>query len=307
MEARKVLYRARHSCYCTYHVYVYAGEMEYRVNKNKDVALKLYEMGFKRFGWMVDFLMHYANFLIQLNDDNNTRVTFEKILSLIPANQSSEIWSLYRKYENLNGNLESITVLDKRFNTGFPHADPNGLRGLVQRFSYLDLWPCSQVELSTFEGGHCSRIFEEAQQEQETNMGITSLNRLKHLTSGSLLRAKEKYVKPDLSKMVLFNPDQISNLYTLPTGETITLPAIIGQFFNALPHTEANLEGLQIDVDSLVKYIVESDIKVPEKVSETKTSHKRKRDDDSTRTAADVYRERQSVKLQKQASTEDRK
>ena len=95
--------------------------------------------------------------------------------------------------------------------------------------------------------------------------------------------------------MVLFNPDQILNIYTLPTGETLTLPAIIGQvitifdylchefypntcqFLNTLPSSTGYDESLVVDIDALMNMILESDVKLPENVPTSGT--KRKRDE----------------------------
>ena len=55
--------------------------MEYFCTKDKKVASNIFELGFKKYKDKVGFVSHYLDFLIHLNDDNNTRVLFERVLS----------------------------------------------------------------------------------------------------------------------------------------------------------------------------------------------------------------------------------
>ena len=62
-------------------MYVGAALMEYFCTKDKKIASNIFELGFKRYKDHVGFVSHYLDFLIHLNDDNNTRVLFERVLS----------------------------------------------------------------------------------------------------------------------------------------------------------------------------------------------------------------------------------
>ena len=62
-------------------VYVAAALMEFFCTKDKKVASNIFELGFKKFKDKVGFVTHYLDFVIHLNDDNNTRVLFERVLS----------------------------------------------------------------------------------------------------------------------------------------------------------------------------------------------------------------------------------
>ena len=55
--------------------------MEYFSTKDKKIASNIMELGFKKYKDKVGFVSHYLDFLIHLNDDNNTRVLFERVLS----------------------------------------------------------------------------------------------------------------------------------------------------------------------------------------------------------------------------------
>jgi len=262
--------------------------------------LKIYDLAFKKFTDSYPFMIIYANFLMSLDDEMNTRVLLEKILAVVPKSKSQEIWNTYQKFEVVCGTLPAQRSLNGRYNAIFPHTDPNGIFGLVKRYSYLDLWPCSADEVVSFEGGHCGKLFEEAQED----LGESDQNaKTKLLRTNQRQRIfRDKYVKPDLSKLVLFNPDQILNIYTLPSGETITLPANIGQFLNTLPRLENpyDMEGIGVDIDLLMNMILESDVKLPELVVQPQ---KRKREEENTTTtkkgASDIYRDRQAAKSDK--------
>lgn len=57
--------------------------------QDKTIAFKIFDLGLKRFKHQPEYLVAYVDFLTHLNEDNNTRVLFERILSsgsLTPEN-----------------------------------------------------------------------------------------------------------------------------------------------------------------------------------------------------------------------------
>jgi hypothetical protein len=64
---------------------VAAALMEYYCTKDKNIAFKIFDLGLKRFKHQPDYLLAYVEFLTQLNEDNNTRVLFERYIN-IPKN-----------------------------------------------------------------------------------------------------------------------------------------------------------------------------------------------------------------------------
>lgn len=46
--------------------------MEYHCTKAADVATKIFEIGLKQFGDLIDFVVRYLGFLISINDENST-------------------------------------------------------------------------------------------------------------------------------------------------------------------------------------------------------------------------------------------
>ncbi|VDK40566.1 unnamed protein product [Anisakis simplex] len=55
--------------------------MEYYCSKDTDVAIRVFDMGLKKYGDEPDYALAYTDFLSHLNEDNNTRVVFERILT----------------------------------------------------------------------------------------------------------------------------------------------------------------------------------------------------------------------------------
>ena len=118
-SARLVFKKSRHDPRCSSHVFVAAALMEYYCTKDKNIAFKIFDLGLKRFKHQADYLLAYVEFLTQLNEDNNTRVLFERILSsgsLSPEN-SLEIWNKFLEFESSIGDLSSVVKVEKRRNT----------------------------------------------------------------------------------------------------------------------------------------------------------------------------------------------
>jgi hypothetical protein len=59
-----------------------------------------------------------VEFLTQLNEDNNTRVLFERILSSgsLTSENSLEIWNRFLEFESSIGDLSSVIKVEKRRN-----------------------------------------------------------------------------------------------------------------------------------------------------------------------------------------------
>ena len=93
-QARAIFKKAREDPRSNFHVYVAAALMEYYCSKDKGVAFKIFELGLKKFGASQEMSLAYLDYLSHLNEDNNTRVLFERILSSggLEAKDSMEIW-----------------------------------------------------------------------------------------------------------------------------------------------------------------------------------------------------------------------
>lgn len=80
-SARNVFKRAREDPRSKYHIFVCAALMEYYCSKDKNIAFRIFELGLKKFSDNPDYISCYIDYLSHLNEDNNTRVLFERVLS----------------------------------------------------------------------------------------------------------------------------------------------------------------------------------------------------------------------------------
>lgn len=80
-SARTIFKKAREDPRSTFHVFVSAALMEYYCSKDKNIAFRIFELGLKKFGDTPDYIVGYIDYLSHLNEDNNTRVLFERVLT----------------------------------------------------------------------------------------------------------------------------------------------------------------------------------------------------------------------------------
>lgn len=80
-SARAVFKKAREDSRSKYHLFVCAALMEYYCSKDKNIAFRIFELGLKKFGAIPEYITCYIDYLSHLNEDNNTRVLFERVLS----------------------------------------------------------------------------------------------------------------------------------------------------------------------------------------------------------------------------------
>lgn len=115
-SARGIFKKAREDIRSRYHVFVAAALMEYYCSKDKDIAFRIFELGLKRFGGSPEYVMCYIDYLSHLNEDNNTRVLFERVLSSggLTPHLSVEVWNRFLEFESNIGDLSSIVKVERR-------------------------------------------------------------------------------------------------------------------------------------------------------------------------------------------------
>ncbi|XP_029406026.2 protein suppressor of forked [Bactrocera neohumeralis] len=151
-SARAVFKKGREDVRSRYHVFVAAALMEYYCSKDKDIAFRIFELGLKRFGGSPEYVMCYIDYLSHLNEDNNTRVLFERVLSsggLTPA-LSVDVWNRFLEFESNIGDLSSIVKVERRRSAvleNLKEYEGKETAQLVDRYKFLDLYPCTSVEL----------------------------------------------------------------------------------------------------------------------------------------------------------------
>ncbi|XP_018329135.1 protein suppressor of forked isoform X2 [Agrilus planipennis] len=153
-SARNVFKRAREDVRSKYHVFVCAALMEYYCSKDKNIAFRIFELGLKKFSDNPDYITCYIDYLSHLNEDNNTRVLFERVLSsgsLEPA-KSVDIWNKFLEFESNIGDLHSIVKVERRraeVLNKIKEFEGKETAQLVDRYRFLDLYPCTAAELKS--------------------------------------------------------------------------------------------------------------------------------------------------------------
>tara|TARA_R110002050_G_scaffold121205_3_gene239525 strand:- start:1630 stop:2544 length:915 start_codon:yes stop_codon:yes gene_type:complete len=80
-KARKIFMMARKNPDVTHHVYSASALMEYHVSKDPKIARNIFELGMKKFLDVPAYAQKYISFLMHLNQDNNIRVLYERVLN----------------------------------------------------------------------------------------------------------------------------------------------------------------------------------------------------------------------------------
>ncbi|KAG8039682.1 hypothetical protein G9C98_000411 [Cotesia typhae] len=252
-SARTVFKRAREDPRSRHHVYVAAALMEYYCTKDKNIAFRIFELGLKKFADNPDYILCYIDYLSHLNEDNNTRVLFERVLSSgsLEPEKSVDIWNRFLEFESNIGDLASIVKVEKRRSAvleKLKEFEGKETAQLVDRYKFLDLYPCSTMELKSI-GYHVGNL-------SRNNIG------------GSLQRSQDNeeviaaLPRPDISQMIPFKPKvhAVPGEHPVPGG-AFPLPPAAAQLCTLLPPPGC-FRGPFVAVDLLMD--VFSRIQLPE-------------------------------------------
>ncbi|XP_044577803.1 protein suppressor of forked isoform X2 [Cotesia glomerata] len=252
-SARTVFKRAREDPRSRHHVYVAAALMEYYCTKDKNIAFRIFELGLKKFADNPDYILCYIDYLSHLNEDNNTRVLFERVLSSgsLEPEKSVDIWNRFLEFESNIGDLASIVKVEKRRSAvleKLKEFEGKETAQLVDRYKFLDLYPCSTMELKSI-GYHVG------------NLGRNNIG-------GSLQRSQDNeeviaaLPRPDISQMIPFKPKvhAVPGEHPVPGG-AFPLPPAAAQLCTLLPPPGC-FRGPFVAVDLLMD--VFSRIQLPE-------------------------------------------
>lgn len=152
-SARSIFVRAKSDQNCGHQMYTAAALMENQCTKEQVTACKIFESGLKKFSDSPDYILSYIHFMNNLNEENNTRVLFERILtscSLQPKD-TIEIWNAFLQFESSIGDLSSINKVEKRRTAALDKILPKCTETswAVDRYKFQDLYPCSIIELKS--------------------------------------------------------------------------------------------------------------------------------------------------------------
>ncbi|XP_046383403.1 protein suppressor of forked isoform X1 [Ischnura elegans] len=207
-SARTVFKRAREDARSRFHVFVSAALMEYYCSKDKNIAFRIFELGLKKFGNDPEYVLCYIDYLSHLNEDNNTRVLFERVLSSgnLEPEKSVEIWNRFLEFESNIGDLASIVKVEKRRSAVLEQIkefEGKETAQLVDRYKFLDLYPCTAAELKSIGYNDVAKSVK--------SISSTGSAFLHPLASGAhVLDAEDDgphgIPRPDFSQMIPFKP-----------------------------------------------------------------------------------------------------
>jgi len=245
-SARHVFRLARENPKCGYQVYVAAAMMEYHCSKNSSVAFRIYELGLKKFENEPKFLEKFLECMGHLNEDNNTRVVFEKILTskFLSKEHAKPIWDKYCKFENHIGDLPSmLKVEERKLNCFRSLYEDNKSKLLVDRYKFMDLYPCDDQVLQCI--GYKTKSKKSGDFVVLTEVAAC---KEKDLKSG--------LVTPDFSQMLPYKPKVKPFAgYAVPGGE-FPKPELIQQMLNQLPPPKC-FQGPHVKIDLLMRKMSE--------------------------------------------------
>ncbi|KAJ3169317.1 mRNA 3'-end-processing protein rna14 [Geranomyces variabilis] len=211
--------------------------MEYFCNKDAGVAGRVFENGLKTFNPAEDpqapaFILLYLDFLINLNDDNNTRALFERALAGLPPDRARPIWQKLLAYETEYGDLANVLKAEKRRAEAYPGDSANALVALTQlteRWTFLDINQIGEWELGlSAQYGLEKKVpgavaappppmtARTAASHQSRKDDVRNSSGRKYQSLDSV--HPERYPRPDMTKWVAFQPEAIPAAARPPGG-----------------------------------------------------------------------------------------
>ncbi|THV01666.1 Suf-domain-containing protein [Dendrothele bispora CBS 962.96] len=97
--ARMIFAKARQCKFTPWQAYEAAASTEYHCFGEKEVAIKIFNLGMKLYSDDMDFVLKYFRFLISLNDENNAQALFEGVVSACPPEHSKILWQHWSSYQ----------------------------------------------------------------------------------------------------------------------------------------------------------------------------------------------------------------
>ncbi|CAH1992348.1 unnamed protein product [Acanthoscelides obtectus] len=243
-SARAIFKRGREDPRTKYHLYVCAALMEYYCSKDKNIAFRIFELGLKKFGAIPEYISCYIDYLSHLNEDNNTRVLFERVLSSgsLEAEKSVDIWNKFLEFECNIGDLQSIVKVEKRRSevlSKIKEFEGKETAQLVDRYRFLDLFPCSPQELKSI--GYTEVI------------NITGAAGKNHILQSIIEQETEMPLPlPDYSQMIPYKPksNPLPGEHPVPGG-TFPMPPAAAYLCTQLPPPQC-FRGPFVHIDILM-------------------------------------------------------
>ncbi|CAG9576921.1 unnamed protein product [Danaus chrysippus] len=255
-SARTVFKRAREDPRSRYHVFVAAALMEYYCSKDKNIAFRIFELGLKKFSHIPEYVLCYIDYLSHLNEDNNTRVLFERVLSsgCLKPESSVDIWNRFLEFESNIGDLVSIVKVEKRRQAvleKIKEFEGKETAQLVDRYKFLDLYPCTIAELKSIGYTEVASMSNKSWALGGPLAGISP--ELAAVILGQKDNDPNKDIaRPDTSQMIPYKPksNPLPGEHPIPGG-SFPLPPAAASLCTAMP-PPSSYRGPFVAVDMLI-------------------------------------------------------
>ena len=236
-------------------------------------------MGLRKFGSNSDYILAYLDYLSHLNEDNNTRVLFERVLAqgTLESGDSLEIWNKFLEFESNIGDLASVVKVEKRRATVLEECGLGLGKPTVQvvdRYRFMTLLPLGTEELrsigyaaiagSGLASGGQSGLAGRVPVPGQANPGLASASNGHSSGTGSSGSSDQDIVRPDYSQMVPFKPkvNWRPGEFMLPGG-SFPPPPSAGDLLKLLPPPSC-FQGPHVIVDRLMETFAK--IRLPDKM-----------------------------------------
>jgi len=254
-SARNVFKKAREDERSNFHVYVAAALMEYYSSKDKNVAFRIFDLGLRKFGSSSEFILAYLDYLSHLNEDNNTRVLFERVLTqgTLEPKDSLEVWNKFLEFESNIGDLASVVKVEKRRagileEAGIAVGENKHTIQVIDRYKFMSLLPLTAEELKSIG-------YQSLSVPTTTRTGLMptkATNSVTPTTNGHSNYLDPDHIpRPDFSQMVPFKPkvNWRPGEFMLPGG-AFPLPPAAQELVQVLP-PPTNFTGPHVIVEKL--------------------------------------------------------
>eukprot|EP01135_Chromosphaera_perkinsii_P006186 Nk52_evm3s442 gene=Nk52_evmTU3s442 len=251
-DARDVFKRALKDDRTGYQVFVVHALMEYSHSKNTKTPSKIFEKGLKgihSFFNEPNYIFAYVDFLIAINELNNVRVLFERLITMISDKKVLRIvWKRFHDFEVEYGAIDQQMSVEARWNDAFEYdggIDCLSIESLLSRYSYGDLYPCSVAELRSI--GYVLKGEKESEMVTEKNARSTDVPTAK----------TSKFVRPNFRQLVPYKIESASSLVSSGTPNTyqgIIVPDSVALVMRRLPPPQC-FQGPYAPLDNLLVMI----------------------------------------------------
>ncbi|CAF2004236.1 unnamed protein product [Rotaria magnacalcarata] len=251
-SARTIFKRAREDSRVNHQIYVAAALMEYYCTKDNNIAFNIFNLGLKKYGQNVDYILAYIDYMTHLNEDHNARVLFERVLSvdnLIVKQSQLPIWNEFLKFESQVGDLLSIKKVEKRRLAIYSDLNELEFREtllLIDRYKFLNLLPCSNDELKLL--GYKDTLMRNSSSASVTSPVVNGTAVLEQAARDR----RTNLPRPDIKHLMPFRPTRNPLPGSHPTpGGVFPLPDTALYLVKVLPPPR-NFEGPFVIIDELM-------------------------------------------------------